>query len=223
MKIRKIVPVGDQAVSVMFEEKIDLKVNQKVQKLHRFLKEHKIQGIRESIPSYCSLLIFYDPLQISYKKVTSIVKKVKDDMHDIDHQNNRMIEIPVVYGGKYGEDLETVAVYAGMSQEEVIQIHTEPVYYVYQIGFLPGFPYLGGLDPRIHAPRLANPRLEIPAGSVGIGGEQTGIYPLASPGGWQLIGRTPLALYQKDREPPVLLQAGDRVKFVRIREEDANF
>lgn len=223
MNIRKIEPVGDCAISVMFENKIDLNVNRKVQRLHRFLKEEKIPGIRESIPSYCSLLIFYDPCQISYKRIGSLIKKVKEISLDVEDQDGRVIEIPVVYGGKYGEDLETVAAYAGMTPEEVIWIHTEPTYYVYQIGFLPGFPYLGGLDPRIHAPRLANPRLEIPMGSVGIGGEQTGIYPLPSPGGWQLIGRTPLKLYQKEQEQPVLLQPGDRVRFVSITEGEFEF
>ena len=216
MKIRKIAPAGEGALVVMFEEKIDQMTNQKVQFLYRKLRKLKIKGLKEGIPSYCSLLLFYDPMVISYNKLRFIITRIREEKQSMELSENKIVEIPVCYGGSFGEDLETVATYSGLSQEEVVTIHTQTCYPVYMVGFLPGFPYLGGLDSRIHTPRLANPRIEIPAGSVGIGGEQTGVYPLASPGGWQLIGRTPLKLYDSSLADPVMLRAGDSVRFVKI-------
>ena len=131
-----------------------------------------------------------------------------------------MFEIPVCYGGEYGPDIQNIADHAGLSVEEVIQIHTSRDYLIYMLGFLPGFTYLGGLDERIHTPRLANPRIRIPAGSVGIGGSQTGIYPMDSPGGWQLMGMTPVKTYDPDREVPILVEAGDYIRFVAIDEDE---
>ena len=133
---------------------------------------------------------------------------------------HHVVEIPVCYGGSYGEDLKDVAAHAGLTEEEVIKLHSSVDYNIYMLGFLPGFPYLGGLDPKLFTPRLDNPRTKIPEGSVGIGGEQTGIYPLESPGGWRLIGRTPLKLYDPDREQPFLYQAGDYIRFVPITAEE---
>ena len=132
----------------------------------------------------------------------------------------RVFEIPVCYGGQYGPDLANIAEHAGLTEEEVVKIHSSKDYLIYMLGFLPGFCYLGGLDERIHTPRLANPRLKINAGSVGIGGSQTGIYPLDSPGGWQLMGMTPVKTYDPDREVPILLSAGDYIRFIPVDEEE---
>ena len=133
---------------------------------------------------------------------------------------SRIFEIPVCYGGEYGPDLQNIADLAGLTPEEVIKIHSSEDYLIYMLGFLPGFSYLGGLDERIHTPRLANPRIRIPAGSVGIGGSQTGIYPLDSPGGWQLLGMTPVKTYDPGREVPILFEAGDYIRFVPVTEEE---
>ncbi len=206
---------------VMLEDKIDIMINQKVHLLHQKLKKMKIKGVRECIPSYASLLILYDPMVTSFAKIESLLRRIGENENSIlEADRTRVIEIPVCYGGEFGEDIENVATYSGLSKEEVIETHSGVDYHVYMVGFLPGFPYLGGLDPRIHTPRLSNPRLEIPAGSVGIGGEQTGVYPLASPGGWQLIGRTPIRLYDDRHKNPVMLHAGDTVRFVRISEDE---
>jgi KipI family sensor histidine kinase inhibitor len=129
-------------------------------------------------------------------------------------------EIPVCYGGEYGPDLERIAAHAGLSTSEVIRIHSGRDYLIYMMGFLPGFCYLGGLDERIHTPRLSSPRLRIPAGSVGIGGSQTGIYPMDSPGGWQLMGMTPVKTYDPARETPILVEAGDYIRFVPVSEAE---
>ena len=131
-------------------------------------------------------------------------------------RKKKVFEIPVCYGGEFGPDLATIAEHAGLSEQEVIDIHTSTDYLIYMLGFLPGFTYLGGLDERIHTPRLANPRIRIPAGSVGIGGSQTGIYPMDSPGGWQLMGLTPVKTYDPDREVPILVEAGDYIRFVPV-------
>ena len=133
-------------------------------------------------------------------------------------QRKRVFEIPVCYGGAYGPDLKTIADHAGLTQEEVIRIHSSRDYLIYMLGFLPGFCYLGGLAERIHTPRLANPRKNIRAGSVGIGGSQTGIYPLDSPGGWQLMGMTPVKTYDPEREIPILVEAGDYIRFIPVDE-----
>lgn len=132
----------------------------------------------------------------------------------------RIFEIPVCYGGEYGPDIANIAEHAGLTEEEVIRIHSSKDYLIYMLGFLPGFTYLGGLDERLHTPRLANPRIRISAGSVGIGGSQTGIYPLDSPGGWQLMGMTPVKTYDPDREVPILVEAGDYIRFVPVDEEE---
>jgi len=167
------------------------------------------------VPAYSSLAVIYDPTLIDFGGVKRAVEGVEASAESFEGE---LVEIPVVYGGEYGPDLEFVAKHSGLSVDEVIEIHSKPVYRVYFLGFLPGFAYLGGMDERIAAPRLERPRLKVPSGSVGIAGKQTGIYPIESPGGWRLIGRTPLRLFNPEKEPPTLLQPGDRVKFVPVDE-----
>lgn len=217
---RKILPAGDQALVVEFGQEISEELNRKVQILNQKITDRKIEGIVETVPTFRSLLVTYDPAVIGFQKLKQILEKIQADVDMSGDQGHHVVEIPVCYGGEFGEDLPDVAAHAGLSEEEVIRLHSEKEYNIYMLGFLPGFPYLGGLDPRLHTPRLANPRTKIPAGSVGIGGEQTGIYPLDSPGGWRLIGRTPLKLYDPDREEPFLYQAGDYIRFVPITREE---
>ena len=189
---RKILPAGDCALVVEFGNEINEALNRKVQCLNEKVAAAHVKGIVETVPTFRSLM------ETPY----------------------HVVEIPVCYGGSYGEDLKDVAAHAGLTEEEVIKLHSSVDYNIYMLGFLPGFPYLGGLDPKLFTPRLDNPRTKIPEGSVGIGGEQTGIYPLESPGGWRLIGRTPLKLYDPDREQPFLYQAGDYIRFVPITAEE---
>lgn len=217
---RKILPAGDQALVVEFGQEISEELNRKVQILNQKITDRKIEGIVETVPTFRSLLVTYDPAVIGFQKLKQILEKIPADVDMSGDQGHHVVEIPVCYGGEFGEDLPDVAAHAGLSEEEVIRLHSEKEYNIYMLGFLPGFPYLGGLDPRLHTPRLANPRTKIPAGSVGIGGEQTGIYPLDSPGGWRLIGRTPLKLYDPDREEPFPYQAGDYIRFVPITREE---
>ncbi|MBR1856414.1 MAG: 5-oxoprolinase subunit PxpB [Oribacterium sp.] len=215
----KIVPEGDASLLIQFEQVISPEVNQKIAAAAKLIRAQQISGIIDMIPTYCSLLINYNPLVISYetlyKRVESIVRM---ESHS-EAGKKKVWEIPVVYGGAYGPDLGAIAEHAGISEEEVIKIHSSQDYLIYMLGFLPGFTYLGGLDEKIHTPRLASPRVRIPAGSVGIGGSQTGIYPMDSPGGWQLMGMTPVKTYDPDRETPILVEAGDYIRFVPVTEE----
>lgn len=172
---------------------------------------------------------FYDPVKISYQHncdnlpydfVCSQLQQLLAELKDDKTITPRLVEIPVCYGGEFGPDLEYVAAFNGLTTEEVIHIHSSGDYLVYMIGFAPGFPYIGGMSEKIATPRRETPRLKIPSGSVGIAGKQTGVYPIETPGGWQLIGRTPLKLFRPDEEPPSLLMAGDKIKFVPISYND---
>lgn len=216
----KILTAGDSSLLIEFGNEISTEINQKITATVQLMKEQHIEGVVDMIPAFCSLLINYDPRVISYdelkERMTALTKV------DIKTQagTKKVFEIPVCYGGEYGPDLANIAEHAGISEEEVIKIHSSRDYLIYMLGFLPGFTYLGGLDERIHTPRLANPRLKISAGSVGIGGSQTGIYPLDSPGGWQLMGMTPVKTYDPEREVPILVEAGDYIRFVPVSEEE---
>lgn len=217
---RRILAAGDQALVVEFGNTIDEKLNKKVQLLNRKIEGAGVKGIVETVPTFRSLLVTYDPSAVGFEKLKKILEGIPADDSTEEKEERRVIEIPVCYGGEFGEDLPAVAAHTGLTEEEVIEIHSSREYNIYMLGFLPGFPYLGGLDKRLHTPRLQNPRTRIPAGSVGIGGEQTGVYPLDSPGGWRLIGRTPLKLYDPDREEPFLYQSGDYIRFVPITREE---
>jgi len=222
MKDIKILTAGDSALLVEFGNEINKEINQKITAVVKIIKEQHIEGIVELIPSFCALVINYDPRVISYDEIKKRVESIFELDIAVGETKKRVFEIPVCYGGEYGPDIENIANNAGLSVEEVIKIHSSRDYLIYMLGFLPGFCYLGGLDERIHTPRLANPRLKINAGSVGIGGSQTGIYPLDSPGGWQLMGMTPVKTYDPDREVPILVEAGDYIRFIPVDEEEYN-
>lgn len=216
----KIYTEGDSSLLIVFGEEISPEINGRITATVKMLKQQHIVGIVDMIPSYCALLINYNPQVISYGKIRERIEAVMAiDLKGEKHAK-RIYEIPVCYGGEYGPDLGTIAQHAGISEEEVIRIHTSRDYLIYMLGFLPGFCYLGGLDERIHTPRLANPRIRIREGSVGIGGSATGIYPMDSPGGWQLMGLTPVKTYDPRREKPILLEAGDYIRFVQIDEDE---
>ena len=210
-------PLGDSALLISFGEVIDEEINEKIHSLARAIERANFEWLVEVVPAYSSLAVIYDPTMAGFEEVKLAVERLEISSERFE---GKLVEIPVVYGGKYGPDLEFVAQYNGLSVDDVIEIHSKQTYRVYFLGFLPGFAYLGGMDERIATPRLERPRLKVPAGSVGIAGKQTGIYPLESPGGWRLIGRTPLRLFNPEKEPPTLLKPGDRVKFVPIGEEE---
>ncbi len=220
IKMPEILLSGDKAVLVKFSDKINEKTNKEVTGFVIKLKKSEITGITDIIPAFCSVLVNYDPGNISYSQLHTKIEEVLSEKSDNDGSGKRVIEIPVCYGGCYGEDLEHVAAHAGLTQEQVIDIHSSRDYLIYMLGFMPGFPYLGGLDSRIFTPRLKTPRISIPAGSVGIGGEQTGIYPLQSPGGWKLIGRTPVRPYRPEMQPAIIYEAGDYIRFVPVSEDE---
>lgn len=219
MEKAKIYTAGDSSVLIEFGKEISPEVNGQITALVHLMKEQHIEGVVDMIPAFCSLLINYDPRVISYGKIRRRLEKLLKLEVRQEGGSRQVIQIPVCYGGQYGPDLENIASHAGLSPQEVIDIHCSRDYLIYMLGFLPGFSYLGGLDERIHTPRLANPRIRIPAGSVGIGGSQTGIYPLDSPGGWQLLGMTPVKTYDPARQSPILFEAGDYIRFVPVNEE----
>lgn len=216
----RILTAGDSSLLVEFGKEIDPEINRKIAATVQLMKEQHIEGVVDVIPAFASLLINYDPRVIGYEDMKERIRNLLKVDAKAGAGSRRIYEIPVCYGGEYGPDLASIAENAGLSEEEVIRIHSSRDYLIYMLGFLPGFCYLGGLDERIFTPRLANPRLKIDAGSVGIGGSQTGIYPLDSPGGWQLMGKTPVKTYDPDREKPILVEAGDYIRFVPIDETE---
>ncbi|MCC8127737.1 MAG: 5-oxoprolinase subunit PxpB [Clostridiales bacterium] len=212
----KILTAGDSSLLIEFGSEISPEINRKIAGTVQLMREQHIEGIVDTIPTYCSLLINYDPRVIRYEEMKNRLEALLRLDIKLDSGNRTIVEIPVCYGGEFGPDMAFIAEHAGLSEQEVIKIHSSKDYLIYMLGFLPGFTYLGGLDERIFTPRLANPRLEIPAGSVGIGGSQTGIYPMDSPGGWQLMGKTPVKTYDPNRKEPILVEAGQYIRFVPI-------
>lgn len=211
---------GDSSVCVEFGNEISPDINRKIRAFKIAVEKSGIPGIVETVPTYRSLLVHYKPEVIGYKAITEKFKSLMGTLDNIEIPPPTVIEIPVLYGGEMGPDIENVASHNGKTVEEVIKIHTSQEYLIYMIGFIAGFPYLGGMSKEIATPRLKEPRVKSDGGSVGIAGEQTGIYPLDSPGGWQLIGRTPFKLYDAEREKPVLLEAGQYIKFRSISQKE---
>lgn len=213
-------PVGDQALVAEFSDKVEKSANQWIRQVIVYMEKNKEKGIIELVPTYSSLLVLYDPMVLSYYECCQLVEVASHTgVGSAGSGAVRIIEIPTVYGGAFGPDMQTVMAHTGLSEQDVIKIHSKTDYLVYMLGFIPGFTYLGGMDERLNTPRLTSPRTTIPAGSVGIAGSQTGMYPSDSPGGWQLIGRTPLKLYNDKKEPPTIINAGDYVRYVSIDEQ----
>lgn len=210
-------PLGDRAIVLSFGDHISEEVNTRIQKVVAYLDTWSKPGVEEYVPAYTTVTIYYDPLTVGYGELSESLADIINNIPDQQSHLDSKKEIPVYYNGP---DLAYVAQYSGLSIEEVIRIHCERGYLVYMIGFVPGFPYLGGMNSRIATPRKEVPRLKIEAGSVGIAGEQTGVYPIETPGGWQIIGQTPLRLFDMDRDKPSFLEAGDRVSFVAISKEE---
>ncbi|NQX71844.1 5-oxoprolinase subunit PxpB [Paenibacillus alba] len=240
-------PLGDSGLVLQLGTSIEVSLLKQIRQLAVYLEKNRFEGFIELVTAYTTITIFYDSMLVySYNLAQNarvkarrngitnallpydiVLQHIETIMAQYVRQENEsqmselgnIVEIPVCYGGSYGPDLPDVAAYHQVSPEEIVRLHTACVYPVYMIGFAPGFPYLGGLSERLATPRKSEPRTKIPAGSVGIGGAQTGIYPFETPGGWNLIGCTPLALFRPDAHPPSLLEAGDRVRFVAISSE----
>ncbi len=225
----QITPLGDNALVLEVGDAIDEPTHRRVQTAWRALAAEPLPGVGELVPAYTTVTVFYDPWRavqagapendIAEWLATKVRERLKNPPK-MEKFKGRTVEVPVCYGGEFGPDLARVAAQAKLSPEEVIKRHAKADYLVHLIGFAPGFPYLGGLPKELQTPRHAKPRMVVPPGSVGIGGEQTGIYPLATPGGWNLIGRTPLRIFRPEENPPVLLAAGDHVKFRAISAEE---
>lgn len=212
--------MGDQAFMAELGDEISPAVNQKVRELLLLLEESALEGVREALPSYRSLLIMYDPAATGLEKLKSEVINAAGSMAAARVPEPKTVHLPVAYGGGYGPDLQWVADYHGVSREEVIELHAATTYQVYMIGFTPGFAYMGELPAALDTPRRDTPRTAVPKGSIGIAQRQTGVYPVQSPGGWQVIGRTPRQLFNPHKWPPALLEMGDRVRFKPIKEEE---
>ena len=206
-------PAGDSAVVVQFGSEIAESVNRRIARFTGNVENARIKGVRELIPTFCTVSVLYDPCIIGYEKLVRTLRTLLPGDEAASGGQRTVHVVPVCYGGAMGEDLPFVASHAGLSEEEVISIHSGRDYLIYMLGFTPGFTYLGGLNEKIHTPRLTQPRVKIPGGSVGIAGSQTGVYPIDSPGGWQLIGRTPVKLYDPNRAEPILPRAGQYIKF----------
>lgn len=210
---------SDQSLLIYFGSEITLRAHEQVRKLLRLLELEPIAGIRNLHPAYCSLLVKFDALKWQHDELEAILQKYLDRLEEVSLPEPRQLEIQVCYGGEYGPDLNDVAAMHGMTPGQVIELHASTSYLVYFLGFVPGFAYLGELPEALVMPRLATPRRRVPAGSVGIAGSQTGVYPFATPGGWRLLGRTPTSMFRTDREGLSLLSIGDRVRFVPISRE----
>ncbi len=217
----RYLPFGDAALLVEFGDKINLEINRKVMALNEAIQNANIQGVEELVPTYRSLLVRYDPLKTTYEQLVFRVKDLERTTSEPGaNKEGSEVVIPVVYGGEYGPDLGYVAESHGLTEKQVISLHFGKTYRVYMIGFVAGFPYLGEVADEITTPRLETPRLKVPTGSVGIAEKQTGIYPCEAPGGWRIIGRTPLKLFDPKLESPALLRPGDAVRFEPISENE---
>ncbi|MDF7811711.1 5-oxoprolinase subunit PxpB [Hymenobacter sp. YC55] len=220
--------LGDSAIVLQFGDAISQEIHRAIQAVAAYLEEHPFPGFVEHVPAFTTLTVYYNPWLASqagrldpYAEVARQLQELLSQVQvPVDSTASPVVEIPVCYGGSFGPDLDVVARHTGLTPEQVVALHTAPEYLVYMIGFAPGFPYLGGMNEQLAAPRKDQPRAEVPAGSVGIAGKQTGIYSLPTPGGWQLIGRTPRRLFTPEAASPSLLRAGQRLRFVPISAEE---
>ena len=211
-----IIPGSDSSLLVVFGDTISAQINGRVIALFHAIQERRDPRIRNLHPAYASLLIDFDPLLVTHEEVTSVVQQLTNEAGTAVDESSRIVTIPVCYDPEFGLDLADVSRHTRLTAEEVVRLHSSPTYAVYFLGFSPGFVYLGGLPKALHTPRLVTPRTSIAAGSVGIAGNQTGIYPSDSPGGWRLVGRTPLSMFDPEAATPARLQPGDRLKFSPI-------
>ncbi len=210
------VPIGEQSINLVFPNMIDIKENRFIQAVAKYLLNKNISGIVDVIPAYHTLTVNFDLSVTNYQKTTSKIKEIINSRQLQQEENShRILELPVCYDEEFGPDLKDVAKFGNLTVKELINLHTQTDYFIYMLGFLPGFAYMGTVPKRIAMPRLDRPRPLVPAGSVGIAGEQTGMYPVSSPGGWRLLGKTPIRLYNS-RRPKPRYQAGDFIRFKSI-------
>ena len=219
-RIFRVLPLGDSAITIEFGNEIDPAINSRVVAFAQAVADQDWQGIRDIVPTYRSVTIHFDPVLLDSAILVKRLKALPRPGSGKAETRGALHEIPVLYGGEWGPDLDEIAAFAGLQPAQAIALHASTPYRVYMLGFSPGFPYLGTVPDRLAMPRRATPRTKVPAGSVGIADRQTGIYPTATPGGWQLIGRTPVAMYRKTRSNPCLLKPGDSVRFKPIAQDE---
>jgi KipI family sensor histidine kinase inhibitor len=212
--------MGDRGLLLELGDEISREVNEKVRRMALAIKAEILEGIIETVPTYRSLLIIYNPTVLPIEDLKKRLELIEKGLQQTPLPEPKLTHIPVIYGGIYGPDLEGVAKYLQISVEEVIRLHCSQAYLIYMIGFMPGFPYMGELPEALVTPRLKTPRLSVPKGSVAIAQRQTGIYSMESPGGWRLLGRTPMELFDPEKDPPSLLQIGDFVQFYPVTEKE---
>jgi KipI family sensor histidine kinase inhibitor len=210
----RITALGDSSILIQLGEEIDPTINRRIHTLSGLIETSAITGVIETVPAYAALLVHYDPLVLSFKQIKNHLRAIISQTQENEPRKLRLVEVPVHYGGEYGVDLESVATHLHLRVEDVIRIHSEKIYTVYMMGFTPGYPYMGKLDDALIMPRLETPRTRVSAGTVAIASSQTGIYSIESPGGWNLIGWTPLKLFDPESESPFLFAPGDEVKFI---------
>lgn len=212
--------MGDRGLLLEFGDEISQEINEKVRRVVLAIQSEAIPGILETVPTYRSLLVLYDPLILCITHLKKKLKSIEEELQQSPFPEPKLTRIPVVYGGKFGPDLESVAEYHHSAPDEIIRLHCSRAYLIYLIGFMPGFPYMGELPEGLMTPRLKTPRLSVPAGTVAIAQKQTGIYSMDSPGGWQLLGRTPVRMFDPGKDPPAYLRMGDRVQFYPISKKE---
>jgi inhibitor of KinA len=216
----EIVPMGDVAIRISFGKTINEKTNHLIRQYCLKLEKAKINGVTEWVPSYTAVTVYYRPELISYRGLREELEKIQLDPDCAIQERPLVYEIPVCYGGELGPDLGFVAHYHGLSELEVVNLHANQEYLIYMMGFMPGFPYLGGLSEKLAVPRLESPRYNVLPGSVGIGGQQTGIYPADVPSGWRIIGATPIPLFDPEKDDPFLFHAGNYIKFMPVDQDE---